>query len=748
VSNHLSDIPEIALWLSRIAGDPATRERLLLDPVLFAYWYATAGDIITWPAEGKAIIEEQRAKKLSFERTMALLSKMNAAVAEEAGVEYARRVLEGHALHFWLAENYLEFKTQAEIAQRTFESIAMNRVLFEELGDTKGMSRLGRGVAELTEVLQLNSIQRNILVFAICCASAAELRTLFDGLARGFKTEAPGMWANLFGCKEAELAEALSPDGMLRVSGLLSPETNSQLPCVSSLWVDLLVKSTEGLLPVLVQDSAALLKAGAGIPARLAPEDLELGACILKNADTTGVNLLLYGAQNYDKRKAVHDLVAGAGKKLYRLQAQRNARQEMPSIAFVAQRLLAKQDPNAVLFIDKPSEILERTPSAFMMIFFGMERDVAHVEPFDELMLSANPIPTVWCGAGTESLPAETVARFVFHAPLQRATRTDRRELLESQLAALDLSAETREQLLALEEVSALQLQTAIRAAALSGAKDSVERELALVQAVRRSLNALQREAKARRKKSYTEYSLDFVNVAGRFQPNKLVKALRTHTGATLCLYGIPGTGKTEFAYHIAESLGRPLLVKSASELLTKWVGDAEKNIAAMFHEAEAAEAVLLLDEGDSFLRDRQLAKQEHEVTRTNELLNRMEEFEGIFILSTNLFRDLDAAALRRFTFKLEFRALSPDQKWKLFLRETGLADKTHEISASQREAWSDALIFMNNLTPGDFETVKRQCVLLEETLAPDEWLAQLKIEQDLKRNRLISSETAGRAYA
>jgi transitional endoplasmic reticulum ATPase len=83
--------------------------------------------------------------------------------------------------------------------------------------------------------------------------------------------------------------------------------------------------------------------------------------------------------------------------------------------------------------------------------------------------------------------------------------------------------------------------------------------------------------------------------------------------------------------------------------------GRFEKNIAAAFEEAAAEDAILFFDEGDSFLRSRERAQHSWEVTQTNELLQRMERFSGIVVVATNLFRDLDAAALRRLHSKLSF---------------------------------------------------------------------------------------------
>ena len=91
--------------------------------------------------------------------------------------------------------------------------------------------------------------------------------------------------------------------------------------------------------------------------------------------------------------------------------------------------------------------------------------------------------------------------------------------------------------------------------------------------------------------------------------------------------------------------------MRLASDLVSKYVGETEQAMARMFAEAEEEQAVPLLDEADSFLRSRQRAERHHEVTEVNQMLAGMERFAGIFICTTNLFDQLDEAALRRFTF-------------------------------------------------------------------------------------------------
>jgi len=113
---------------------------------------------------------------------------------------------------------------------------------------------------------------------------------------------------------------------------------------------------------------------------------------------------------------------------------------------------------------------------------------------------------------------------------------------------------------------------------------------------------------------------------------------------------------------------------------------------------------VLLIDEVDSFLRDRQTAQRGWEVTQVNEMLTRMEQFPGLFIATTNLMRDLDPAALRRFDLKLRFDWLRPDQAGELLRRLCARLDlAAPEASAMAR------LTQLPQLTPGDFSAVARQ---------------------------------------
>jgi SpoVK/Ycf46/Vps4 family AAA+-type ATPase len=184
----------------------------------------------------------------------------------------------------------------------------------------------------------------------------------------------------------------------------------------------------------------------------------------------------------------------------------------------------------------------------------------------------------------------------------------------------------------------------------------------------------------------------------------QLLGGIKDSSSARLCLYGVPGTGKSAFGKWIARELDKPFLLKKGSDLISMYVGGTEKNIARAFREATDEGAVLVFDEVDSFLQDRRTAKASWEVTQVNEMLVQMENYEGIFIATTNLMSGLDQASLRRFDLKLEFGYLTSENAMRLFEAEA----KMLGIDTIERSVRS-AVESLNQLAPGDFAAVRRQ---------------------------------------
>lgn len=199
----------------------------------------------------------------------------------------------------------------------------------------------------------------------------------------------------------------------------------------------------------------------------------------------------------------------------------------------------------------------------------------------------------------------------------------------------------------------------------------------------------------------------------------------------SLCLlfYGAPGTGKTEYARYLAKNLGIEIMQKRGSDLHSMWVGETEKNIAKAFREAERNKSIFFLDEADTFFRSRDLAQRSWEGSATNEFLTWMENFQGIFIASTNFLKDFDQAALRRFAWKGEFKALRRDDKWKLL---TSYFPKALEKATELEKA---NVMDIPSLTPGDLKAVWNRIRFRNpEEISMEQLIENLRTEVSFKK--------------
>ena len=205
--------------------------------------------------------------------------------------------------------------------------------------------------------------------------------------------------------------------------------------------------------------------------------------------------------------------------------------------------------------------------------------------------------------------------------------------------------------------------------------------------------------------------------------------------GLTVLLHGEPGTGKSEFGGYLAYRMGRPLVYRRVSDCVSKWVGESEKLIAAAFRDAQRDGAVLVFDEADSFLRNREGASQGWEVTQVNEFLQQLESFRGVVVCTTNLLSTLDPASLRRFVFKVGFRFAGPDEAMVLF---SALLQPLLRTPPTQQDvaAFASFAGRTHNLAPGDFAAVARRFRALGEPASVAECIEALAGEVAVKRAR------------
>ncbi|MCA9538392.1 MAG: AAA family ATPase [Myxococcales bacterium] len=137
------------------------------------------------------------------------------------------------------------------------------------------------------------------------------------------------------------------------------------------------------------------------------------------------------------------------------------------------------------------------------------------------------------------------------------------------------------------------------------------------------------------------------------------------------CLFiGPPGTGKTMVTALIAQTLGRELYRVDLSRVISKWVGETEKNLARVFDEAEKAQVILLFDEADALFGSRTEVKGSNDRfanMEINYLLQRMESFDGMSLLTTNFAKSIDEAFKRRLKFRVDFPMPDAEQRAQLW---------------------------------------------------------------------------------
>ena len=139
--------------------------------------------------------------------------------------------------------------------------------------------------------------------------------------------------------------------------------------------------------------------------------------------------------------------------------------------------------------------------------------------------------------------------------------------------------------------------------------------------------------------------------------------------------------------------------------------------------------AILLLDEADRFLSERQASRYNWEASSVNELLTQMETFDGIFICTTNLMARIDKAALRRFDFKVQFDYLTAEQRWNLFAQEGQRLGVPLPEDKTMLTALKQQMQRLTQLTPGDFAVLNRQAKFQEQPFELTQMLTILEQE-------------------
>ena len=436
---------------------------------------------------------------------------------------------------------------------------------------------------------------------------------------------------------------------------------------------------------------------------------------------TKGVNILLHGPAGAGKTTFCKVLAQRVGMSLFSIgetddRGDEPTRNERLSELRLAQTLL-KDDRKVLLLLDEMEDVLTSNYGMGKGLFgmFMSTRRAGGSKVYLNRLLENSPVPTIWIVNEAGYLDDPIVRRMVFAVEFQLPPTRTRASILAGQLTRHGIEIGDEEALSMAEQFTAT--PGVAEGAALAGELGGGDIEL-----VRRSMKSLSKVLgwDKPQSQSYHNFDPNLMNtdIDLKTLTHNLVKSRKRQF--SLCLQGAPGTGKSAFLRYLAKQIGMEVYLRRASDLFGMYVGQTERNIAEAFEKAIFEEAFLIFDEADSFLIDRSRAVRSWEISQVNEMLTWMESHPLPFACTTNHADLLDAATLRRFTFKVTFDYLRPNQvetafqKWFPHVEPPNLAE-------------------LDMLTPADFEVVKRKADLLGQTSDGESLTAMLKSECELK---------------
>lgn len=509
-------------------------------------------------------------------------------------------------------------------------------------------------VLEFAKIFSLNIPECSVLIFYHALAQSTELNALFERLAVQAR---PQFISLCSGLPEADVVEALGASGALLRCGLLMRDDEAPLPeaAVSSMV-------TDGLSGISGSLSHERFCAKAS-EARFAPEDfgmehvaLDIMSALLRSDAPCAI--LLYGSPGTGKTEFARSLAASCGKEAWFLGEGRSGSvKDRQSILPLCAASLAGS--GKILIVDEADALL----SSGRGLFF---RPGAMSKSWINGFLDGAKGKSVWIVNNTEDIDPSALRRFSYACRFERFSPAERLRIWRrcSADAGLALDEAAMSRLAAGYQVDAAGIARAVELGATMRAADPQASVQAAIAASLESQLLLSTGDKPARPRSaalpYDPGAIDAdipaSDILAALESWKAQRASGGSRGLRMLFWGRPGTGKSELCRKMVEKAGLTLVEKRASDLLDKYVGESEKRIAAAFCEAERQGAVLLIDEADSFLCERSQAQHSWELSQVNEFLARMESYEGVLVCTTNLMERLDAASLRRFQLKVEFR--------------------------------------------------------------------------------------------
>ena len=578
----------------------------------------------------------------------------------------------------------------------------------------------------LQENLGLNSAERDILRFVAIMYNYEVISNACSLLGDLNNIQATKAISKILNLRFGDVQKAFRKDGIFAKTSIIKLENNVhnlkyKIDVINNNFMcDLFVecKSIDEIFESAIKPCSKTNLTTKNYPH--IKEDVKILLSFLKNATRKkqkGVNVLLYGSAGTGKTELSKVIASELNLKLYEVAYDDGDRyadecQRLRSYCLAQNVLSAGSN---LLMYDEAEDIFNT----------NNDEKRQYGKAFINRSLETNELPTIWITNNILDMDEAVVRRFNLAIEIGIPTEDVRAKIIKKY----------SENLIDSKLVKKLAKNRFVAPAVVSNASlvvsnlNTKDKNKAFERVISNTLKA----------QGYDEIEKDekpSIDLPSSYDPNfvnsdcdltELMQGIKASKNARICLYGVPGTGKSAYAKFIAKSLKKPIIIKKGSDLLSMFVGGTEKNIALAFKEAKEKHAVLVFDEVDSFLQDRSMAARSWEITQVNEMLVQMESFDGIFIATTNLIDNLDKACLRRFDLKLEFGYLLPEQAQNLFKKECTLLKVKFDEDVIKKVS------SLGLLAPGDFASVRRQAKF-RPIKNGDDFYQRLELEVALKK--------------
>lgn len=571
---------------------------------------------------------------------------------------------------------------------------------------------LSKNICQLQKLIGLSDVDCRILEFVAIIHNERIFEDATDNLGALSSRNVFYNLSILLDICESDICESLKAKSILNKSGIItlskdgSTYLKSKLSVLSDKFIDR-IYSYETSPEDLLQDSILPCSAST-----LRLTDYEHISSFIKvirsylkfslKSKRIGVNVFLYGEPGTGKTQLTKALATALKCNLFEVASQDGEENPIKGEARLKSFRAAQSffvNKKAFLLFDEVEDIFNDGNSVF-----GQKSTAQTRKAWMNHMLEENAVPTIWVSNTVSGLDPAFLRRFDMVIEIPIPPKKQRKQIIhqtcgdfidQKVIERISMSQSLSPAVVTRAASVIRSIQSDLKTEDVSSSFESIINSTLESQG-HQPINSEEDDHLP------TIYSPDFIN--SDVDLKYIVEGLSSNKSGRLCLYGPPGTGKTAYGHWLADQIKMPLNIKKGSDLISKWVGGTEKNIANAFKEADDDGALLLIDEVDSFLQDRRNANTNWEVTGVNEMLTQMETFSGVFIASTNLMDGLDQAALRRFDLKIKFDYLNQKQTWGMFLKYCHLLRLPHP-----KCSYKVKLNQLGNITPGDFAAIARR---------------------------------------